>query len=156
MMILPPSSFRALHPVRAKIPVGADGSEITKTHQSKPNDGGDQVHDLKKAGEDEGGASVIPIHVRGNTITPVHTSELVDELINPPMTQTSRGRSMEAVVAPSAKDLSSGQVMVLKRKAMAKTNLVQPSNRRRFALNSTPTKSRSSQSGQCTELHHRS
>ncbi|KAK2957360.1 hypothetical protein BLNAU_7738 [Blattamonas nauphoetae] len=134
MMILPPSSFRALHPVgtrefklslshsvsltasttrsnhhsthfkhpascscpgivilatsRAKIPVGADGSEITKTHQSKPNDGGDQVHDLKKAGEDEGGASVIPIHVRGNTITPVHTSELVDELINPPMTQT--------------------------------------------------------------------
>ncbi|KAK2954925.1 hypothetical protein BLNAU_10064 [Blattamonas nauphoetae] len=64
MMILPPSSFRALHPVRAKIPVGADGSEITKTHQSKPNDGGDQVHDLKKAGEDEGGASVIPIHSR--------------------------------------------------------------------------------------------
>ncbi|KAK2951002.1 hypothetical protein BLNAU_14080 [Blattamonas nauphoetae] len=79
---------------RAKIPVGADGSEITKLHQTKPNDGGDQVHDLKRAGEDEEGASVIPIHVRGNTITPVQTSELVDELINPPMTQTSRGRSM--------------------------------------------------------------
>ncbi|KAK2949545.1 putative Cilia- and flagella-associated protein 47 [Blattamonas nauphoetae] len=72
-----------------------------------------------------GGASVIPIHVRGNTITPVPASELVDELINPPMAQTSRGRSMRAVVAPSAKDLSSGQAMVLKRKAMAKTNLVQ-------------------------------
>ncbi|KAK2943626.1 hypothetical protein BLNAU_21457 [Blattamonas nauphoetae] len=39
---------------RSKIPVGADGSKITKIHQSKPSDGGDQVHDLKRAEEDEG------------------------------------------------------------------------------------------------------
>ncbi|KAK2945450.1 putative Cilia- and flagella-associated protein 47 [Blattamonas nauphoetae] len=71
------------------------------------------------------GAKVIPIHVRGNTLTPIPASDIVEEMTNPPIAVPSSGDPSETKkMVAAADDPSSNQTLIRRRKAMAKTSLV--------------------------------